>query len=185
VILAFQISLGDPGLHMHNRADIASIHERIHSGNCPDRQSFFMERSNLMNITPSKLSTTVEFAAFVVGAPLPFHVMDIIALTTKKEMLRVNTKSVVALMTDANTFGNFSYKKFPSDTVSQLGFPLKSDRSVPAASSNCADPQMATIRTIDIDFIHESFESRLDAESAPGSPCFHVDNYSSIVRNTQ
>jgi hypothetical protein len=170
---------------MHNSIDIASIDEMIHSSNCADSQSFFMERTDFTNISPRKLGSAVKFPGLMVGPTFPFHIMDIIALCPKKEMLWIDAKSIITLMADANTFGNFASKKFPSDTMSQLGFTLKPNRSVSSSTASRADPHMATVRPIGVNFTHKSFGGDLDIESSPRAPCFHVEHYSSIVRNFQ
>jgi hypothetical protein len=170
---------------MNDCRDVASINERVHSSYGSNCQSFFIERAYLTNIAPSQFSSSMEFPALMVSAPLTFHVMDVIALSPKEEMRRIDTESIIAFMANADAARDFAFENLPRDPMRELRFPLESDRSVSTAAANGSKPHMAAIRPVDIDLVHESFCGNLDIESAPWTPLFHVAHYSSTVRKNQ
>jgi hypothetical protein len=121
----------------------------------------------------------------MIAAPLPFHVVDIVTLRTKKEVLWIDAETIVACVANADAARNITFENLPSNTMRQLRFPLESDRSIASTTANCANPHVAAVWSANIDLIHESVGCILDIECAPPSPCFHVEHYGLTVRKNQ
>jgi|HubBroStandDraft_3_1064219.scaffolds.fasta_scaffold237029_2 hypothetical protein len=170
---------------MNHSRNITAINERVHSCNGADGNSFFMKSPDVPDVSPRQFRSAMEFAGLMIGAPLPFHIMDIVSLRTEEQMLRIDAESVIAMMANADSTRNVSAENLPRDTMSQLWFSLKTDGTISAAAASRAEPHMAAVWPIDVDFSHESFGGCNDIKSTPWAPCLHAEHYGSTVSKNQ
>ena len=165
---------------MNNTRYSTAIHERIHPSDGSNSAPLLVEGSYSLDICPSQFGSSVRFACFVERPSLGFHVLHIVSMGTKKEMLWIDAQSVVAMVTDAHAFWNMTYEQLPSDAMRQLRTSLEADRSVPAASASTANQIWQPLGPLTSNFSHELGSGPFKTISRRAPSNSHAVHYSFI-----
>jgi hypothetical protein len=150
--------------------------DRESFGDLSGGQTITEEPAYCRDIGSSKLGPSVRSTFGVETAPLAFHVVDIVALCSQEQVVRVNAEPVITGVAYTEVPGVFTLEEYPSDAVRKERFPAKPNDAVAATAAPTSLPDPTGIR---LSHLREKTDLRcLNSELSVASP-FHVEHYNS------
>src|ERR1700677_501002 len=171
---------------MNDSANGMLVNDRIQSGDCRDGHAARVQFAYPAHVFPSELCSSMQFAGFMIRAPLLLHIVDIVGLRTEEKMFPIDAETVVAFVANAQFSVEFAIEEKPCGSVGKHVMPLQPTRTISPTAVDRTNPSPAPIRTIGINSRHESLFGSSNVKVPPQAPFLsHVEHYSSNVRNIQ